>query len=149
MNRPEIKKSYEDMLPHIKKIYPRTDPYFYPFFENLTPIERNVWSEIRAFGLPMYMQFPVLDFFLDFADPVKKIGIEADGKKFHENTQIEDAIRQKKLEDEGWKIYRITGVDTFTNSQVPSRELSDEDSDPLQDLLKTIKLENYNVADCG
>jgi very-short-patch-repair endonuclease len=71
-----------------------------------TRIEDFAWCEIRALGLPFYPQFPVLNYFADFADPLRKIVIELDGKKFH-NKQKDDA-RDKRMRDDGWEIHRIT-----------------------------------------
>jgi len=71
-----------------------------------TYIEDIAWCEIRALGLPFYPQFPVLNYFTDFADPLRKIVIELDGKKFH-NQQKDDA-RDKRMRDDGWEIHRIT-----------------------------------------
>jgi len=39
----------------------------------MSPIEFNVWSDIRSNGLMFYPQFPVLNYFIDFADPIRKI----------------------------------------------------------------------------
>jgi hypothetical protein len=80
-------------------------PYFYDW--EFTPIEWSIWQDIRAYGLPMLPQYPVLNFFIDFADPVKKIGIECDGAKWHDADK--DRKRDLKLSDEGWIIYRIPG----------------------------------------
>jgi very-short-patch-repair endonuclease len=71
-----------------------------------TLIEDIAWCEIRALGLPFYPQFPILNYFADFADPLRKIVIELDGKRFH-NKKKDDA-RDKRMRDEGWEIHRIT-----------------------------------------
>lgn len=86
------------------------DPYAWeePFgMVNMTPIERLVWADIRQTGMVMYPQFPVLGFFLDFANPVAKVAIECDGKEFHDPQK--DEARDAKLRDIGWTVYRLTG----------------------------------------
>lgn len=83
------------------------DPYSLPFDRFFTPIEYEVWCFIRIGGLPFYPEYPVLNFFLDFADPVRKIGIECDGKDFHDKEK--DKVRDAKLRELGWKIFRLTG----------------------------------------
>lgn len=99
------------------------DPYAicHEWMHAFTPIENNVWSEIRFLGLRMYPQFPVINYFLDFADPIKKIGIEVDGKEWHLDKE-KDLIRQRELEAIGWRIIRIAGKDTYECRQ----ELEDE-----------------------
>jgi len=81
------------------------DPYFMDW--NFTPIEYSAWQDIRGSGLPMLPQVPVLKYFIDFGDPVKKIGIECDGKEWHD--PIKDKKRDKQLLEIGWKIFRIPG----------------------------------------
>ncbi len=84
----------------------------YDWNKIFSPIEKNVWHDIRTIGLPLYPQFPVKQYFIDFADPIKKIGIEVDGKKWHSDLE-KDQQRQREIEHEGWEIYRIDGKDTF------------------------------------
>lgn len=81
------------------------DPYFMDW--SFTPIEYAAWQDIRGSGLPMLPQVPVLKYFIDFGDPVKKIGIECDGKAWHD--PIKDKKRDKQLSEVGWKIFRIPG----------------------------------------
>lgn len=72
----------------------------------------NIWSEIRCYGLPFYPQFPVLNYFIDFADPLEKIGIEVDWKEFHQDKE-KDRKRQLELEAQWWRIFRISGRHSF------------------------------------
>nr|WP_255458963.1 MULTISPECIES: DUF559 domain-containing protein [unclassified Herbaspirillum] len=72
-----------------------------------TPIENSVWSDIRIAGIPFFPQVPALNYFLDFACPFLKIGIECDGKAWHDS-QL-DAHRDKRLAEDGWMIFRIEG----------------------------------------
>jgi very-short-patch-repair endonuclease len=103
-----IRDAYEYMLPKIMEAGERGGavcPYILDW--DFTPIERLAWMDIRGRGLPLFPQFPVGRVFLDFADPVKKIGVELDGAAFHERER--DLIRDNKLVDFGWKIFRISG----------------------------------------
>lgn len=98
---------------YLKFWKPRSDPYsFYDWNTIFTPIEKNLWSDIRAMGLPMYPQYPVGPYFADFADPVKKIIIEADGAKWHTDAD-KDASRDAAMLMNGWKVFRIPGWKTF------------------------------------
>lgn len=73
-----------------------------------TPIEKTAWCTIRSKGrIVLYPQYPVLNFHIDFANPYLKIGLELDGKAFHDKAK--DTIRDQWLADEGWTIIRITG----------------------------------------
>lgn len=114
-DRQKIRESYEQNMDWIIKEYPKRDPYaIFNWCAHFTPIEYNVWHDIRCLCLPMYPEFPVENYFIDFADPVKKIGVEVDGKDWHKNI-IKDRKRQNELENLGWKIFRIPGVLTFSD----------------------------------
>lgn len=104
----QIRESYKNWKP-------RSDPYgYFNWFNVFTPIEYNVWCDIRYWCIPFYPQYPVDKYFIDFADPIKKIGIEVDGKEYHQNFE-KDFKRQQEIENLGWEIYRINGRDTYGN----------------------------------
>ncbi len=106
-----------------------TCPYRYFDWSNIfTPIEDNVWADIRYLGLKFYPQFPVGRFFIDFADPVNKIGIEVDGVAWHLDKE-KDERRTAILNKFGWRIIRIKGRDTYSES--PSEELLKLKADEL------------------
>lgn len=108
-------KSKLEFLPIAKKYYNgipanelwNTDPYTLPFDNFFTPIEYEAWCFIRIGGLPFFPEYPALNFFIDFADPYRKIGIECDGKDWHNPEK--DFIRDAKLIALGWKIFRLSG----------------------------------------
>jgi very-short-patch-repair endonuclease len=99
-----IRKAYEFYMPWMLK--GRVNPYFLEW--NWTPIEFDVWCDIRRIGLPFYPQVPVLNYFLDFGDPRTKIAIECDGKQWHTNKE-KDRIRDEKISALGWQIFRVPG----------------------------------------
>lgn len=76
----------------------------------LSPIERNLWADIREQNMVMYPQYPVGRYFVDFANPVAKVAIECDGAAYHQD-QSKDAARQREIEALGWAVYRITGAE--------------------------------------
>lgn len=123
---------------------PRSDPYAY--FDWLTifsPIEKLVWNEIRALGLPFYPQFPVSNYFIDFADPVKKIALEVDGAKWHYDI-VKDDKRQKEIEKLGWKFFRVTGSQVMNDVQ--KQDYNEDDFDQVYEsemVLRKIKHEFY------
>jgi very-short-patch-repair endonuclease len=105
-----IRRTYAYLLPEWMAEYERSgemrqDPYFMEW--DFTPIERNVWDDIRNMGLPFYPQIPVLNYFIDFGCPFLKIGIECDGKAWHDSDL--DRARDARLAAAGWMIFRIEG----------------------------------------
>lgn len=91
----------------------------------LTPIERALWTDIRAEGLVVYPQWPIGPYFVDFGNPVWKVAIECDGERWHRDT-LKDAERQRWIESRGWSVYRITGRDCMTDFE----EVEDDDGNP-------------------
>jgi Protein of unknown function (DUF559) len=88
------------------------EPYAWEFDAGLklTPIERSLWSDIRAESAVFYPQFPVGPYFVDFGNPVAKVAVECDGAEWHLDS-AKDAKRQRQIEAMGWAVYRISGSD--------------------------------------
>lgn len=115
----DIANHYKYLTPMIEQAsykYPRrwVDPYCggIDWGKVFSPIEEVTWMSIRSYGqVPLYPQYPVLKYYIDFANPVKKIGIECDGKQWHENRTEKDLQRDIELAKEGWTIFRISGSD--------------------------------------
>lgn len=91
----------------------------------LTPIERALWSDIRASGAVLYPQYPVGRRFVDFGNPCAKVAIECDGAQWHTDAEA-DARRQREIEANGWTVYRFTG-----------RECMDDEGDVTDDAGRT------------
>jgi len=92
----------------------------------LSPIERTAWNSIRETSyIPLYPQFPVFNFFIDFANPLLRIGLELDGKNYH--SKETDLQRDLKLSKFGWKIFRLSGAETkvkyLDRSELEEREV--------------------------
>src|SRR6185503_8736245 len=87
-----------------------------------TPIEYDTWQVIRSYGrLPLYPQYPIGNYFLDFGNPVLRIGLECDGKQYHLDKD-KDNYRDEKLLNEGWTIFRVTGSECYqTCTEYPYR----------------------------
>lgn len=94
---------------------------------HFSPIESLAWGEIRYRGLPFWPQFPIGQYFADFADPIKKIVIECDGKNFH--SREKDAPRNAFMAGLGWRVYRISGSDCNRSLENPWEEISDKEID--------------------
>jgi very-short-patch-repair endonuclease len=143
------KENYFKILRQIKSNYernwrPRSCPYDFINMDIralLTPIEYNVWCDIRYIGVPFYPQWPVGKYFIDFADPIKKIGIEVDGKIHNkEKTKMNDGIRTSYLSENGWCIYRIPGWKTYKKYE---DFFNDEQDYNLSESERDEKLDEY------
>lgn len=114
----KIKNHYEDHLWKIFKAsekvkYRWTNPYTdeLRWEEMFTPIEESTWNSIRSFGkCPLYPQYPVRKYFVDFGNPVVKVALECDGLLYHADKR-KDQVRDKVLLDAGWVVYRVGGAD--------------------------------------
>jgi hypothetical protein len=127
---PAIKEHYRHLTPLIlnrSNIHPKrwVDPYCEIDWASMfSPIEEMAWCAIRSIGsIPMYPQYPVLKYFVDFGNPFLKIAIECDGKQFHKDVE-KDEYRDLKLEKNGWSVFRISGSDCF---RVDSNYYSDRE----------------------
>lgn len=110
----------------------RRDPYFLDW--KFTPIESNAWGDIRGIGVPLYPQCPVAGVFIDFADPHLKIGLELDGKDFHDVER--DRTRDERLWTFGWRIFRVSGAESFRMKPGPLDEsFHDEEESERRYLL--------------
>lgn len=137
---------YFEMLKGVREAYiqnwngrRRQDPYkFGDWFRYLTPIERNVWNDIRYLGLPFYPQFPVGKYYIDFADPFEKIALEIDGKIHQEQeVALRDAEKTKFLNSKGWKVIRIPGWKTYRHKDRYAYEEQNEYGDWLSPEYET------------
>lgn len=100
-----------------------------------TPIEFAAWAAIRAKGqLPLYPQFPVDKYFIDFGNPYYRVGIELDGKDWHNTGK--DRERDENLYRQGWKIFRISGKEMYRTNYGWYGDLFKEESEYQGDFQK-------------
>lgn len=85
------------------------EPYPVDWTLIFSPIEKSTWGEIRVLGLPFWPQYPIGNYFADFANPIKQVVIECDGRAFHSPSK--DSARDQYMNDGGWRVYRISGAD--------------------------------------
>ena len=83
-------------------------PIFCPGGNGFSPIEDMTWNAIRCAGIPLYPQIPVLNYFIDFGNPILRVGLEVDGANWHQDVS-RDRKRDAWIAREGWHIYRCTG----------------------------------------
>jgi hypothetical protein len=123
----EIRSLYAAALPEWLDDYQATgnmwhDPYLMDW--EFSPIEQLVWGDIRQLAVPFYPQIPVLNYFLDFANPFLKIGIECDGKAWHDKHR--DQARDARLAAAGWMIFRIEGHECVREVDIHGHSSSEE-----------------------
>jgi very-short-patch-repair endonuclease len=97
------------------------DAYAWEPYMQMTPIEQWLWGDMRNAGAVFYPQWPIDGFFVDFANPVAKVAIECDGAAYHQD-KAKDAARDDRLEALGWRVYRITGSDCWTEEDMETGE---------------------------
>jgi very-short-patch-repair endonuclease len=120
VNWDSIRQFYDELRDEIKRAgrneWAHGDAYLWEHAGGitLTPIERWLWSDIRALDAVLYPQYPVGRFFVDFANPIAKVAVECDGQAFHKD-KAKDADRDSKLEQFGWKVFRFPGWECRTD----------------------------------
>lgn len=142
-----IRQAYMEMIPYIiEKAKSNLSVFIFPYFIDwitvFTPIEKIAWNSIRTIGsIPLYPQFPLFNFFIDFANPYLRIGLELDGKEFHDIEK--DQFRDQKLYEYGWKIFRVNGSECYTKYKI-LEEIEQIDNDDE----KEIELRNWLFNTC-
>jgi REase_MTES_1575 len=111
-----LRQIYKEALPLIQEAESGRrgrwiNPYFVNWSRHFTPIEFDAWWSIWAQGVRLYPQVPVSRYFIDFANPVHRVGVELDGELWHERER--DTARDEDLARLGWRIFRIRGKDAF------------------------------------
>lgn len=115
------------------------DPYFGGIHWRvyMSPIEWELWDDIRSWGIRLYPQYPVLRYFADFANPDEKVVVEVDGKEWHDPEA--DAVRDKEMQKAGWHVYRFDGASTL-------RTMSEEQVDGYQTIETEAGLALTDIA---
>ena len=64
----------------------------------------------KALVYSLDYQYPVADFYLDFAHPEAKVCVEIDGKEWHSDPDaiLRDLKRETRLAHEGWQVIRLS-----------------------------------------
>lgn len=121
----KLKGLYGEIYDEIIRKHPSPIGFLFHWDELLTPVELNIWRDIRFLGLPFYPQYPVDRYFVDFGDPVCRIGIEVDSK-YHRirGARSKDVKRESELRQLGWDIYRIEGRDSIVYEDDETGEIS-------------------------
>lgn len=102
----------------------------------MNPIEQQIKRAIERLGYIVEPQYGVSGYFIDFVIAEKDLpgkwllAVEFDGARYHSSPSARDRdrLRQRNLENLGWKFFRIWSTDWFNNK-----------SKVLEDLEKTLK----------
>ncbi|MFO1317319.1 MAG: DUF559 domain-containing protein [Burkholderiales bacterium] len=126
-----IRQAYMEQMPHVMAMAARdarqfVDPYLLDWLAYLSPIEQSAWLSIRRRGVPLYPQFPLFNYFIDFANPYFRVGLELDGRDWHDPTKDEE--RDQLLAQYGWRIFRVSGAEAVNEYEHPI-ELEGRDAD--------------------
>jgi uncharacterized protein DUF559 len=125
-----VRQAYMEMGDTVLQAAQRGDivePYFLPWneFWKKSPPEFDTWWSIRYYCLPLYPQYPLLNYFVDFGDPWQRIGLEADGRSYHDEGK--DLRRDEELFELGWKVFRIPAAQTRPGYLGPNDEFRELD----------------------
>lgn len=85
---------------------------------NQTRSERILWEELRnkKLGIKFRRQVIMFGWIVDFYAPSKGVVVELDGKPHHSVAKKkDDAFRDKKLIDNGFRVLRISSSRVFSN----------------------------------
>lgn len=131
-----LKKIYAIIEPEIldSGVY-WSDPYFFDFCQGQSPIEYLLWQDLRSNLVGMYPEYPVLKYFVDYWNPTLRIGIEADGKRWHDRQR--DCLRDTEIfQKTGGLIFRVTGAECYRGEPPWERhDAFDLDSETYDRLL--------------
>ena len=102
----------------------------------MNPIEQQIKRAIERLGYIVEPQYGVSGYFIDFVIAEKDLpgkwllAVEFDGARYHSSRSARDRdrLRQRNLENLGWKFFRIWSTDWFNNK-----------NKVLEDLDKTLK----------
>jgi len=131
-----LRQIYLECMPYIVSAHKKdlmVDPYFVDWGSYLNKAEFAVWEEIRCQCLTLYPQVPLFNYFIDFANPCLKIGVEVDGRAWHD--PVKDKKRDEFFFEYGWFIFRIPASEIYTNIPNPFFEENFDDEMKVQEHL--------------
>jgi very-short-patch-repair endonuclease len=86
----------------------------------MTDAERRLWSKLRLKqlnGYQFYRQRVIGNYIVDFCSPALKLVIEVDGSQhYSDDVASFDKIRDKYLQDYGFKVLRFNDYEVLTNT---------------------------------
>jgi len=87
--------------------------------KNMTDAERRLWSKVRRKQLKQlqfYRQKNIGDYIVDFYCPAANLIVDIDGgQHYSEENTLKDEVRDKFMNDLGFKVLRFSNSDVFKN----------------------------------
>lgn len=119
------------------------------FLEFDSPFETQVYKALSKHGYVVHTQIGASEYKIDLGvlhpdDPHRYVlAIECDGATFHSSKSAKerDVMRQKFLENKGWKFERIWSRNWWRNSQIELDRIISRIKKELESESKTIKTE--------
>ncbi len=97
--------------------------------KNMTDAERRIWSKIRRKQLKefqFYRQKNIGNYIVDFYCPAAKLIVEVDGgQHYSEENIVKDEVRDRFLNDLGFRVLRFSNSDVFKNIEGVVTEIYD------------------------
>lgn len=97
-----------------------------------TPLEKLVADLLRAPGLPPFVREHRVVvgqsvFYVDFAVPSLRIGVEADGRRWHTDAPAfeRDRRRHNALTQAGWRVLRVTHAQVRSDPEGVRKQIGD------------------------
>jgi very-short-patch-repair endonuclease len=95
----------------------------------MTDAERRIWSKIRRKQLKefqFYRQKNIGNYIVDFYCPAAKLIVEVDGgQHYSEENIVKDEVRDRFLNDLGFRVLRFSNSDVFKNIEGVVTEIYD------------------------
>jgi very-short-patch-repair endonuclease len=96
----------------------QVEPYPLDWLLTFSHIEFSAWQDIRQNpNVALYPEYPVGQYFIDFANPALMVGVELDGKDYHGAEK--DWRRDIELLRMGWLIFRVPGTEAWKAEETP------------------------------
>ena len=124
--REVLYRYYDLVAPQIMKIAAEEGPYTrgcekygLPWVQTFSHAEKFAWEKLHNHpSVMLYPEYPVGKFFLDFGNPALSIGVEIDGKNYHDKDY--DFARDLALLRQGWIIFRVPAKELFWDLEHPA-----------------------------
>lgn len=83
-----------------------------------SPIERILLRAMQDYGMVPTPQYPILQYFADFAFPEEKLVVECDGHQYHHTARqkLRDLLRERRIRRAGWRVIRFTGSQIYKDA---------------------------------
>jgi len=141
MGRNEIYQTIKDFYLAVEEAYSigainkwshiQVDVHGAGFSELFSPIEEKFWQDVRENHLPLFPQYPVMGYFVDFGNPEFKVAVECDGWQWHQDKE-KDRNRDQNLLSNGWTVMRIPG-------SICNQDINDVRGERLWSCIQDIK----------